>query len=125
MAAGVEQVSNLAYERWYDQDQQLLSGLLSSMIEEVLRDVVNAKSSREVWDSLQKKFTSSSKVCMVQIHVEHTTVKKRYLYVADFFCKIKGLALSSPLPTLLSVMRRFSPIFSQDSRPTTTPLSPP
>jgi hypothetical protein len=53
---GAEQVSNPVYERWYDQDQQLLSGLLSSMTEEVLRDVVTAKSSREIWDSLQKKF---------------------------------------------------------------------
>jgi hypothetical protein len=32
----------------YDQDQQLLSGILSSMIEDILQDVVAAKSSREV-----------------------------------------------------------------------------
>jgi hypothetical protein len=30
-ATGAERVSNPAYERWYDQDQQLLNGLLSSM----------------------------------------------------------------------------------------------
>jgi hypothetical protein len=47
-AAGVEQIPNRAYERWYDQDQQLLSGILSSMIEDILQDVVAAKSSREV-----------------------------------------------------------------------------
>jgi hypothetical protein len=54
--AGAEQIPNPTYENWYDQDQQLLSGLLSSMTEDVLRDVVTAKSSKEVWDSLQKKF---------------------------------------------------------------------
>jgi hypothetical protein len=51
-AADAELVSNPAYERWYDQDQQLLSGLLSSMTEEVLTDAVAATSSKEVWYSL-------------------------------------------------------------------------
>jgi hypothetical protein len=51
-AADAELVSNLAYERWYDQDQQLLSGLLSSMTEDVLTDAVAATSSKEVWYSL-------------------------------------------------------------------------
>jgi hypothetical protein len=70
MAVGAELVPNPAYECWYDQNQQLLSGLLSSMTEDVLRDVVAATSSKEVYDSLQKKFTSSMKACMLQIHVE-------------------------------------------------------
>jgi hypothetical protein len=48
IAAGATQVPNPAYERWYNQDQQLLSGLLSSMSKEDLRDVVHATSSREV-----------------------------------------------------------------------------
>jgi hypothetical protein len=91
-AAGVEQIPNPAYERWYDQDQQLLSGILSSMIEDVLQDVVAAKSSREVWDSLQKKFASSTKACTVQICVELTTAKKHDLSAVDFFHKITGLA---------------------------------
>jgi hypothetical protein len=58
---GAELVSNPAYERWYDQDQQLLSGLLSLMTEDVLYDVITATSSKEVWDSLQQKFASSTK----------------------------------------------------------------
>jgi hypothetical protein len=47
-AEGAELVSNPTYERWYDQDQQLLSGLLSLMTEDVLYDVVTATSSKEV-----------------------------------------------------------------------------
>jgi hypothetical protein len=66
---GAEQVSNPAYEHWYDQDQQLLSGLLSLMTEEVLRD--GARSSREIWDSLQKKFASSTKACTVTPHISN------------------------------------------------------
>lgn len=48
MAAGTESISNLAYDRWYDQDRQVLSGLLSSMSEEGLCDVVDATLSKEV-----------------------------------------------------------------------------
>lgn len=91
IAAGATQVPNPAYERWYNQDQQLLSGLLSSMSEEVLWDVVHATSSREVWDFLQKNFASSTKARTVQIRVELATAKKRDMYVADFFRKITRL----------------------------------
>jgi hypothetical protein len=49
---GAEHVANLAYAHWYDQDQQLLSGLLSLMIEDVLHDVVTSTMSKEAWDSL-------------------------------------------------------------------------
>jgi hypothetical protein len=72
-AAGAEQLPNPEYERWYDQDQQLLSGQLSSMTEDVLWDVVISTSSKEVWDSLQKKFASSTKARTVQIRVELMT----------------------------------------------------
>jgi hypothetical protein len=91
MSVGAEQVSSLAYERWCDQDQQMLSGLLSSMTEDVLRDIIAAKSSREVWDSLEMKFTSSTKARTVQIRVELATVKKRDMFAADFFRKITSL----------------------------------
>lgn len=89
---GAAPIPNPEYDRWFDQDQQLLSGLLSTMTEDVLRDVVLAKTSKEVWDSLQKKFASSTKARTVQIRVELATLKKHDLSAADFFHKIMGLA---------------------------------
>ena len=41
-AAGANLVFNPACDRWYDQDQQILSGLPSSISEEILHDVVAA-----------------------------------------------------------------------------------
>jgi hypothetical protein len=46
-ATGADLVPNPVYDRWYDQDQQLLSGLLSSMTEEILLDVVPASTAKE------------------------------------------------------------------------------
>lgn len=90
--AGVEMVQNLAFIKWYDADQQLLSGLLSSMTEDILRDVIMATSSREVWESLQRQFFSSTKARTLQLRVQLATAKKRDLSAADYFWKIKGIA---------------------------------
>jgi hypothetical protein len=92
MAASAKKVSNPEYEHWYNHDQQLLSGLLLSMIKEVLQDVIVAKTSKEVWDSLQMKFASSTKALTVQIHIKLMTSKKHDLSAADFFRKIMWLA---------------------------------
>jgi hypothetical protein len=51
---GAEMVQNPAFIKWYDADQQLLSGLLSSITKDILHDVITATSSREVWESLQR-----------------------------------------------------------------------
>jgi hypothetical protein len=64
-APDAAQVINPAYIKWYDQDQQLLSGLLSSMSEDSLRDVVMATTAKEVWDSLQTQFASSTRACIL------------------------------------------------------------
>ncbi|KAG8084596.1 hypothetical protein GUJ93_ZPchr0010g7974 [Zizania palustris] len=90
--AGAVTMANPAYERWYDADQQLLSGLLSSMTEEVLRDVTDATTAKEAWDALQRKFASSTRARMVQIRVELATCKKRDLSATDYFNKVRGLA---------------------------------
>jgi hypothetical protein len=63
----ITMVSNSDYDRWFDQDQQVLSGLLSSMSEEVLRDVISASTSKEAWDILQRMFFSATHAPMVQI----------------------------------------------------------
>jgi hypothetical protein len=49
-----ELIPNPAYETRYNADQQLLSGLHLSISEEVLRGVVYATTSKEVWDSVRK-----------------------------------------------------------------------
>jgi hypothetical protein len=88
----IEEALNPAYDTWYDQDQQLLSGLLSLMTEEVLRDVMATTSSREVWTSLHRKFASSTEARTVQLRVDLATSKKQDLSAADFYRKITGLA---------------------------------
>jgi hypothetical protein len=91
-ATDVALVPNLAYDRWHDQDQLLLSGLLPSMTKDVLRGVVTTKTVREAWDILNRMFSSTSHARIVQIRVELATTKKRDLSADDYFRKIKNLA---------------------------------
>lgn len=92
-ATGADQVPNPDYGRWCDQDQHLLSGLLSTMTEDVLRDVISANTSKEAWDILQRMFSSSTRARTVQIRVELATTKKHGFSAADYFRKIKNLAI--------------------------------
>jgi hypothetical protein len=62
------------------------------MSEEILPDVVTAKTSKAVWDTLQRQFASATRAHTVQIRVELATTKKRDLLAADYFRKVKGLA---------------------------------
>jgi hypothetical protein len=62
------------------------------MTEDTLYDVVTATSAKEVWDSLQTRFASSTRARTLQVRVELATSNKLDLTAADYFCKIKGLA---------------------------------
>jgi hypothetical protein len=75
-AAGADLVPNPAYDRWYDQDQQLLSGLLSSMTEEILLDVVTASTAKEAWDILKRMFSSAMRARVVQVRIDLANMKK-------------------------------------------------
>lgn len=87
-ASGAAQIVNPDYTRWYDQDQHLLSGILSTMLEDTLPDVVTATFAKEVRDSLQTEFALSTRARTLQIHIELATARKQDLTTADYFHKI-------------------------------------
>jgi hypothetical protein len=87
-----EQLPNPTYLQWCDQDQQLLSGLLSSLSEDIIVDVVSAKTSKEAWDILERMYSSATRARIIQVRVELAMTKKRDLSATDYFRKIKGLA---------------------------------
>jgi hypothetical protein len=92
MEVGAEHVAKPAYARWYNQDQQLLSRLLSSITEDVLQDVVTATTPKEAWDTLHQMFSSSIQARIVHIRVELVMTKKHGLMAVYYYRKIIGLA---------------------------------
>lgn len=85
-------VPNPEYATWYQQDQFVLSALLSSLTEEVLSHVIFMSTSREVWLALKAMFSSRSCARTMQISLQLSTLQKKDLSVADYFLKVKNLA---------------------------------
>lgn len=90
--SGAEQVPNPAYDLWYDQDQMVLSGLLASLSEELLQDVVEAMTAQEAGSILDRMFSSTSRARAVQLRIQLATTKKNDLPAANYFRRMKGYA---------------------------------
>ena len=66
---------NPKYTRWINLDQMLLCWLISSLTEVVLAHVVGLIVSRDLWCSLERIFTSPSRVKVQQLKYQLHTVK--------------------------------------------------
>jgi hypothetical protein len=75
-------IPNPHYTTWYDQDQQLLSGLRSTKMEDVIGSLGLSEEYVFFFDMRR----------MVQIHIELATSKKCDLSMADYFAHIENLA---------------------------------
>jgi hypothetical protein len=69
------------------QDQLILGALTSSMTESILSHVVKCTTSRDVWLTLERLFTSHSRARTMQVHYQLATFKKGNTSVADYFHK--------------------------------------
>ncbi|KAF5482583.1 hypothetical protein F2P56_003141, partial [Juglans regia] len=93
---------NPAFTRWFQQDQVILSLLVSSLSEGVLTQVVGLSTSREVWLALQRMFSAHSQARITRIRFQLSTLKKGDSTITDYFQKAKILfdtlaAIGKPL----------------------------
>jgi hypothetical protein len=85
-------IPNPAYTFWFETDQLLLSALVSTISESLISSLVGLHSSRDVWFSLEKMFSSQSYAKIIQTRYHLTTLKKNNLSVTDYFQKAKQYA---------------------------------
>lgn len=81
---------NLGYTAWYQQDQLLLSAIVSSLPEEVLAQIVGLHTSREVWTTLEQTFSLQSQASVMNSRLSLASSKKGNLSVAGYFQKMKS-----------------------------------
>ncbi|XP_010268345.1 PREDICTED: uncharacterized protein LOC104605321 [Nelumbo nucifera] len=84
--------NNPDHAAWIEEDQLIISWLLSSLIEPILAQVVGFKTSKEVWDRLHVLFSSTSKTRIDDLKLELAYLKKGTLTVTDYVQKIKSLS---------------------------------
>uniref|UniRef100_A0A2N9ICS1 Retrotransposon gag domain-containing protein n=1 Tax=Fagus sylvatica TaxID=28930 RepID=A0A2N9ICS1_FAGSY len=81
----------------------ILSALISSLSETILAYVVKCSTSRDVWITLERMFTTHSRARSMNIHYQLATLKKGDSSVADYFHKFTHLTntlavVDQPLP---------------------------
>lgn len=87
-----DQIDNPEYAAWHKQDQQVLSGLLTSLTPAVLGHVQLLKTSKQVWEALDRTFASRSKARTVQLRTALVKPKKRDMSMSAYFHHTKKIA---------------------------------
>jgi hypothetical protein len=85
-------ISNPEYSAWHQQDQAILSAIVSSLTESVLGMVMLIPTSREAWETLEVSFATQSTTRVMQLHGALSRVKKLDSIATDFFNKVKAMS---------------------------------
>ena len=78
---------NLEFQSWDIKDKALLSLINSTLTPQVFSLVVGIISSREVWNTLEQRFTSISRANILNLKLELQSLKKGSDFVNSFFCR--------------------------------------
>ena len=81
----VQVIQNPDFDHWYLQNQMILSAIISSLSKRILAHVVKFNTSRDVWQALEKMFTSQSRARTMQIQYQLAILKKGNSSIADYF----------------------------------------
>uniref|UniRef100_A0A2N9G798 Reverse transcriptase Ty1/copia-type domain-containing protein n=1 Tax=Fagus sylvatica TaxID=28930 RepID=A0A2N9G798_FAGSY len=82
-------VPNPNYLSWFEIDQLLLSILISTISDTLISSIVGLTSSRAVWTTLEKMFSSQSRARLMHTRYQLVTLKKGNLSITDFYQKAK------------------------------------
>ena len=69
----------------------ILSWLLPSINVEILSIVVNSKTSRELWISLQEQFGFETAAKKVHLKMLLNNLKKGSMSIIEYFCKLRSI----------------------------------
>ena len=78
-------IPNPAYPSWFEIDQLLLSILISTISDTLVSSIVGLTSSRAVWATLEKMFSSQSRARLMHTHYQLATLKKGNLSITNFY----------------------------------------
>ena len=100
-----ERIDNPDFITWDRQDQLILSWLLSSLTESVLAQVLDSKTSREVWTSLERMYASQSRARVYQLRSDLMRLSKGTSKMHEYYSKANPLVTHlQPLATRCLMM---------------------
>ncbi|KAF5464109.1 hypothetical protein F2P56_014216 [Juglans regia] len=80
-----------AFLAWQQQDQAIMSVLISSLSEPLIAHVLRASSSLEIWDILKALFAANSQARTMQVQLQLNTLKTGSDSIAEYYRRAKLL----------------------------------
>lgn len=90
----IDDLLNPAYHRWLLQDQLIVSTLNLSLSEQVLSQVLDCTTAKEVWSILHTHFAAQSCTHVIQTKYQLATLKKGFDSITIYYHKATTLSSS-------------------------------
>lgn len=84
-------ISNPDYEYWIRQDNLITAWFLGSMSTPIVAELLDCKTSREVWEYLATRFSSKQVARILDLKTKLGLMKKGSLGLQEYFTKVKNL----------------------------------
>jgi hypothetical protein len=84
-------VPNPAYETWVEQNQQVLSFILSSLLKETLTPIATKTMTTTAWREIEGLFSSQTRARTVNMHLALTRAQKGNSTMTEYFNKMQSL----------------------------------
>jgi len=85
------EIPNPAYQAWMQQDQAILSCILSNALEGVVGMLMTAITSMEAWTILENSFAPQSTARSMQLRFQLSRIKKMDTPISIYFNRVKSL----------------------------------
>jgi hypothetical protein len=101
-------VAKPAYLTWLQQDQMVLSTIVSTISDGLISQVISYSTSYEVWNALERMYSSQSRAQIMQVHYQLDTLKKGGSSISEYFQKLSHLPIHLLLPNNHSMILNWS-----------------
>jgi hypothetical protein len=87
-----EEVDNLAYDVWVQNDQLVLTYLLASLSREIMVSCIGMKTASQVWAMITSMFAAQSRTRTANLRVQLANTKKEGKTTSQYFAAVKAVA---------------------------------
>lgn len=87
---GVTCEETVAYKLWKQTDMALLSLLMATLDEDVVDVIIGCRTSRQTWMALQERFSTASRVNIMQLKTELQTIRKGCESIEKYLQRVKN-----------------------------------
>jgi hypothetical protein len=91
-------IGNPAFLTWMQQDQMVLSTIISTISESLISQVIGYSTVAEVWSALERLYSSQSMARIMQVHYQLATLKKAAPPSLSTSKSLKDLLIPLQLP---------------------------